>query len=204
MNLMPFQDQPFNGDTFICEEFLKLKEKYSIEVAVETGSCIYTTTKWLCENFKRVETVEINKTYADYGLHKIQEFHNCEAYIGVDSVNFIEKVLYDSLSEELRPCIFFLDAHWGEHCPLKDELLAISRLKLNRPPVIAIHDFKTYHPDVLGFDSYKGNDLSFDYIYEEVKMLEIAYGCDYFHYYNTPEKSTGAKRGIIYLTPQQF
>lgn len=204
MNLMPFQDEPFNGDTFICEEFLKLKEKYTIEVAVETGSCIYTTTKWLCENFKQVHTVEINQSYADYGKHKVESFDNCKRVVGMDSVQFIDTELSRIIKDEPRTCIFFLDAHWGENCPLKDELLGISRLMLPHPPVIAIHDFKTYHPDVLGFDNYKGNDLSFSYIYDEVKMLEIAYGCDYFHYYNTPEKSTGAKRGIIYLTPQQY
>ena len=43
--LMPFQDLPFNGDSFVCREFLKIKEQLGITVAVETGSCMYSTTE---------------------------------------------------------------------------------------------------------------------------------------------------------------
>lgn len=202
MNLMPFQDEPFNGDTFICEEFLKLKDQYKIDVAIETGSCIYTTTKWLCENFTEVLTVEINQSYANFGKHKIEPFENCKAIVGIDSVGFIATIVKNHLEQDPRNCIFFLDAHWGENCPLKDELRAISGLGLKEPPVIAIHDFKTHHEQLLGYDTYKGEALSFDYIYQEIKMLETAYGCCYYHYFNKPETSTGANRGIIYLIPK--
>ena len=58
--LMPFQDLPFNGDSFVCKEFLKIKEQLGITVAVETGSCMYSTTKWLGENFNRVHTTELS------------------------------------------------------------------------------------------------------------------------------------------------
>ena len=201
MNLMPFQDQPFNGDTYICDEFLKLKEKHNIFTAVETGSCMYSSTKWLCENFDEVYTVEINHEYANYGKHKILEFNNCFTKVGIDSVGYLSFVLGE-LIDKTKGSIFFLDAHWGENCPLKDEIKAIAGLRLEIAPVIAIHDFYTNHPEELGYDTYKSESLSFDYIQNEVRMLELAYGCNYNYYYNTPDKSIGAKRGIIYLTPK--
>jgi len=201
MNLMPFQDQPFNGDTYICDEFLKLKETFNIDTAIETGSCMYSTTKWLCNNFDEVYTVEINHEYANYGKHKISTFPNCFTSVGVDSVSFINHILSQHIYKT-NSTIFFLDAHWGENCPLKDEIKAIANINLQHPPIIAIHDFYTNHPEELGYDIYKGESLSISYIHDELKMLELAYGCSYHYYFNTPAKSTGAKRGIIYLTPK--
>lgn len=198
--LMPFQELPFNGDTFICDEFLSIKSRFNIDTAIETGSCMFTTTKWLCENFDFVWTVEINPEYAEYGEHKIAEFSNVCSFVGVDSVNFING-LKDQIKKD-QICIFFLDAHWGANCPLLDELKGIANLNLHHPPVIAIHDFYTNHPDELGYDVYNGNALSKDYIDNALKMLELSYGCTYYSYFNTPDRSTGAKRGIVYLTPK--
>ena len=35
--LMPYQTLPFNGDTFVEEEFLKLKERFNLSTAIEGG-----------------------------------------------------------------------------------------------------------------------------------------------------------------------
>lgn len=201
LNLMPFQELPFNGDNFICEEFLKLKIEYEIATAVETGSCLYSTTKWLCSNFDKVFTVEINPQYADYGKHKIQEYNNCSAFVSVDSVDFIKTILPEQI-DKTKGTIFFLDAHWGDVCPLLDELSAIADLGLEKPPVIAIHDFQTQSP-FLGFDTYRGQSFNYDWIENHIKKIESSYSCQYTFYYNTDEQSAGAKRGIIYLTPKQ-
>jgi hypothetical protein len=87
--LMPFQDKPFNGDTFICDEFLNLKDKFSITTAIETGSCVYSTTKWLGINFKKVFTVEVNQDFAVWGKNKIEDMPHVEAFIQ-DSVEFLK------------------------------------------------------------------------------------------------------------------
>jgi hypothetical protein len=201
LNLMPFQEEPFNGDHFICEEFINLRDKYGIDTAIETGSCMYSTTKWLSKNFNNVWTVEINPIYADYGKHKIQGKANVYANVGMTSIDFIYNNLTHNLLKKEK-CIFFLDAHWGENCPLLDELDGISNLGLENPPVISIHDFYTGDP-VLGFDTYQNQPFNYDYVKKAVEKLEQNYSCKYDFYYNTGEKTAGAKRGIIYLTPKK-
>lgn len=193
--LMPFQDQPFNGDTFICEEFLRLKNHYFITSAIETGSCLYSTTKWLGENFEKVYTAEINLEFANYGRHKIENMPNVSAIIS-DSVSFLY-LLRHKLQDER--CIFFLDAHWGHICPLKDELTAIAELRLTLPPIITIHDFKTNNPE-LGYDEYNGQPFEIDWILDEIGALNYYYNDNYTYHFNT--EAVGAKRGIIYLCPQ--
>lgn len=197
--LMPFQDLPFNGDTFVLKEFLNLKEAHKINVAVETGSCLFSTTKWLGENFEQVHTVEINAEYASHGFHKVADKSNVVCHIGKDSVEFIKNNLSFSNTDNV---IFFLDAHWGNFCPLLDELQAIAEIHLSgrlpNPPVIAIHDFYTGNEE-LGYDAYNGKRFDFDFIHGCIVKLELAFGFTYSHYYNT--EAGGAKRGLIYLFP---
>lgn len=194
VHLMPFQDEPFNGDTFICEEFLKLKEQFNITCAVETGSCLYSTTKWLGENFDQVYTVEIFEDFAKIGEHKVADMPNVHRAIG-DSIHWLP-VLSNKLENE--SCIFFLDAHWGNVCPLKDELKAIANLNLSVPPVIAIHDFYTGDPE-LGWDEYNGQPFTIAWIQDMIDLLNTNYKEEYQHFFNTEAK--GAKRGIIYIHP---
>lgn len=193
--LMPFQELPFNADRYICQEFIKLKEKYNLNVAVETGSCLYSTTKWLGENFDSVHTVELSQEYSNFGIHKVSNMPNVYPKIG-DSVTFLQ-----NLTNVLTPndkCIFFLDAHWGENCPLLQELEALTKFKTNLPPIIAIHDFYT-GDEKFGWDEYGGQRFDYEWIKPQVKELEKAHNCTYLHYYNT--EAENGMRGVIYLVP---
>lgn len=198
--LMPFQDQPFNGDTYICEKFLELKEQYDIKTVIETGTCFGVTTKWLAENFEFVFTVEINEEFANFARKRLAGMGNVISIVH-DSVLMLKHVnnLINPERQQTR-FIFFLDAHWGEHCPLLDEIEAISRIGLKQAPVIAIHDFYT-GSEQLGYDSYNGQPFTYDFIKPAVEQVEKVYGIQYVAEYNTIEKSAGAKRGIIYLHP---
>jgi len=192
--LMPFQDLSFNGDTFVNEEFLSLKEKYNIKYAIETGSCFYSTTEWLGENFDFVYTCEINYDFAKFGEHKILNKTNVTSVIG-DSVEFIK---FLRLPKEGR-ALFFLDAHWGDVCPLLDELTAISEKQTDTPPVIVIHDFYTGNEE-LGYDSYHAQPFTFEWIEPYINKIAENFGCEYTYYFN--EKAIGAKRGVIYIVPK--
>jgi len=199
ITLMPFQDFPFNADTFVCEEFLKLKEEFSLTTAVETGSCLFSTTKWLGENFEKVFTVEVNEEYAKHGRHKIAEMKNVVSKIN-DSIIFLKDVLYFDIKPQER-CIFFLDAHWGDMCPLLGELDAIKYIGTEQLPVIVIHDFKVPNEPNLGFDDIKGQAFDFDWIKSK---LDAIYGEGmYKYYYNSDATSTQIKRGVIYITPKK-
>lgn len=195
-NLMPFQDLPFNGDIYICEEFLNLKYKFNLTVAIETGSCLYSTSTWLAKHFNKVYTVEINYEFAKYGQYKLNSYNNI--YYKIDqSQIFLNNILKNEITCDDN-CIFFLDAHWGSHCPLLDELNEICNIKSKNPPIITIHDFKTDNIKH-GYDCYNGKNFDLNYIQHSIENIESKLNCKYSYYYNTI--STGANRGIIYLYP---
>ena len=195
-NLMPFQELPFNGDYYISDEFLNLKYKFNLNVAIETGSCLYSTTIWLAEHFNRVYTVEINYEFAKYGQHKLCLYNN--VYYKIDrSQIFLNDILKNKITYEDN-CIFFLDAHWNYNCPLLEELNEICNIKSKTPPIITIHDFKTDNLNH-GYDCYNEKCFDLNYIKTSIESIESKLQCKYSYYYNS--MSTGANRGIIYLYP---
>ena len=184
--------KPFNDDKYMAEEFIRLRDLYSIKNAVETGSCIFSTTRWLGENFEKVYTFEHNTGFYEENFYKISDMPNVKAF-NTRSVSGLSQII-DSLTE---PTIFYLDAHWEDDCPINEEIEVISRCKA--PHVIAIHDFKTNNPE-MGFDSFPalgGYDLDLNLIYNELEKI-YPYCIKFF--YN--KKAEGPKRGVIYILPQ--
>ena len=208
-NLMPFQELPFNGDKFIEDKFLELKERFHLTYAVETGTCLGSTTIFLADNFDHVYTIEVNPEFKKIAAERIDKELSFRKTLAIS--------MYLGKSEELLPLIiwsrrdrignntiFFLDAHWGDHCPLKDELKAIADAGIK--PVIAIHDFFVPGATTLGHDTARvpaangATDIQpFDLPWLE-SSFDAIYGKGKYGYeYNSDKESGGAKRGIIYV-----
>ena len=189
--LMPRQASPLNGDTFACEEFLKIRDNYNINTIVELGSCVFGSTKWFSKEFKNVITIEINEEFRNIGLERTKDCTNIESLLG----NTVE-LLPSCLEKCNDETIIFIDSHW-QTLPLFDELKIIKESGIK--PCIVVHDCLVPGQPNLGYDSYEGVDIS----YETMKpYLDAIYGKgDYHYYYNTDETSTEVKRGIIYIMP---
>jgi hypothetical protein len=188
----------FNGDHFIAGEFLRLRDKYKLTAAVETGSYEGDTTLWLARHFAKVATCELAP----------DKFSFCQDRFAREKLSVS---LYPGSSDKLLPAIiadlalghdtmFFLDAHTSGfvegYCPLIQELRAIATAKLR--PVIAIHDFQE-PTRTLGWDTYNGQDYTLEWI---APHLDVIYGAGrWSHYHNTPDRAAGARRGIVYVEP---
>ena len=89
--------------------------------------------------------------------------------------------------------LLYLDAHWFNSWPIIDELNQIAILGIK--PIIVIHDFFVPKCPNLGYDTYKGQKLDFQYIKPSIEKI---YGISgYKYYYNS--KAGGANRGVIYI-----
>lgn len=192
-NLMPFQDQPFNGDVFAINKVIHLKEKFGLTNCVETGTCFGSTTMALATIFDTVTTIENNRIYYYMAMNRLLKVRNIEFVKGDSS-----QVLLKHIEKMTDKTFIFLDAHWEKSCPLIDELIQIGNAKIR--PVIMIHDFKVPNEPELGYDSYNGIPFTFDYI---KKQIERIYGFNGYDVdYNSKEMAGGAMRGIIYITPK--
>ena len=188
--LMPFQEYPWNNDPHIAAEVLRLKEAHGLRTAFETGTCLGSTTYWLVENFDRVLSAEINEDFASIAGGRLGHLKNVMLFVR-PSVDILDM----RTTFETGPRFYFLDAHWGDHCPLLDELYAIAEVKVK--PCILIHDFQVPGTD-FGFDSMPdGRPFNLELIAPHLNRI---YGIGGY-IVNYPTKVAGAKRGWLSVEP---
>ena len=177
----------FEGDSYIGVELIKLKDKFGINICIETGTQYGATTQALSNIFERVVSIEANNEFLDIARERILNT-NVELIHG-KSEQALKYILHDN-------SLYYLDAHGCNvgGSPLKEELEIIASKKYKNVS-IAIHDFKVPDKD-FGYDAY-------DY---ELKMEEIEehlhsiYPAGFDYHYN--EVADGARRGIIYIYPK--
>ena len=180
----------YEGDEFIHTEIKKLVEKFAVDEIIETGSFKGATTKRLSE-LAYTRSCEIMPENFIDAVNFNEKNNRAEIFLQ-DSIEFLKSITPlpgDSV-------LFFLDAHWWDSCPLLAELDAIRDMRIS--PVIVIHDFKVPGRPDLGFDSYKGQCFTFDWIKPSIDAIYGPNGYD-FHYNS---QSEGAKRGVIYIYPK--
>ena len=87
---------------------------------------------------------------------------------------------------------FYLDAHWGEHLPLKEEIEVI--FTNWNAPVVMVDDFQVPGTDY-GYDDYgPGKVLNMSYL-EPIQHLQL----HAFFPAAEAKQETGAKRGCVVL-----
>jgi len=182
----------FEGDGILEAKIKSVIESYGVKTVIETGTFKGGTTAKFCQMAHLVITFENNLEYYKEASARLSKMDNLIMIRG-ESQRYLDHVLKDNILD-LGMCLFFLDAHWYDHCPLLDELNIIAENKLR--PVIVIHDFKVPGTD-LGFDTYKGKPLEWDYIKDHISKI---YGDKGFSYeYNS--EAEGARRGVIIISP---
>lgn len=197
--LMPFQEYPWNGDGYLAAEVLRLKEAHGLTCALETGTCLGSTTSWMVENFPfHIRSYEINPEYHAIAMARVPRAHIINHSTPMvdlcleSSATGFDMVDADGMGDRT---FVFLDAHWSNHCPLLDELEAIAYSKVK--PCIIIHDFQVPGTD-FGFDKMPdGRPFSLDLIRDHLGRI---YGEDGWKH-NYPTKVEGARRGWISIEP---
>lgn len=191
---MPFQWQPFNGDTFLESHFLNLKEKFNVKRIVELGTCLGSSTLWFCEHFEKVDTVEISPEYAKIANERFEHYKKNPTLYQMSSLDALPLIV-PTINE---PTIFFIDSHWGANNPLIEELRIISEhLPDKSNAILAIHDFKVPDNNELGYDVYPAQNIVYDWNWIEAAVNNIYGVGNYTIYYNS--EAVGAKRGCIFI-----
>lgn len=190
--LMPCQDAAFNGDFGICKEVIRLRDEHSLKTAIETGTCLGSTALWLSTVFEQVDTCEINVEYAAIANRRIHYLIKIMRAIGTIT---IEVCASSEMLARKTAGFYFLDAHWGDHCPLLDELNIIA--EQGTKPCILIHDFQVPGTD-FGYDSMPdGRPFNMELV---KPYLDRIYGEGNWKH-NYPKEVAGARRGWISIEP---
>lgn len=185
------KDYPFAGDIHLLFKIHNLIYQYDIKSVVETGTWMGRTAQLLSMMVNNIYTIEINEEYYNQASY-LDDYENIHRFLGDSSF-----VIGDILRYHAKdPILFFLDAHWGENWPLLDELKAISKYDLKNP-IVVIHDcYNPYVPD-MGYDSYGGQRLDYEYVEHYLGRIFRKP----LHYYN--KEATGEKRGVLFVMEEK-
>ncbi len=173
----------FHLKTIIDAEFLatvlSLKESLDLRNFFETGTYHGDTSLLMSRYFRNVYTCDIQ----DHP--KAIEFFIAPNinFACVDSREFLKK----NLPLVKQHSLFFLDAHWYEDWPIKEELRLI--FASCETPVVVIDDFDTRMG--VDTDSYQGRVLDLDLIREDIPT-------DYRFFYSG---RSYRNRGMLFLLP---
>jgi hypothetical protein len=183
--------EAFGRDPFIGAELFDLVLSWGVKTIVETGTYLGHSTLALASMGPLVFTIENDERLWSAAQYLDKE-DNVRRLRG-DSALMLE-VHFFSLK---APVLFYLDAHWGEHSPLLDELGVIA--KFRGPVIIAIHDFFNPEHAEYGYDTWDIGPYRLELI---APALDRIYGAGgWRHWYN--EQAAGLKRGIIYVEPER-
>lgn len=182
----------FNGDRRILSVISDLCARYDIERAVETGTHTGHTTRMLSELVSTVYTMDV----MDYPRVACANVHQ---FTGES-----EEVLPRILGGTFDNTLFYLDAHFPpQSTAVRSELQVIaqwmdSARQQSKSPaaVIAIHDFLV-PGSTLGYDTYNGRTLDWDFVSDLVIAI---YGANGYHRFCNSE-AEGARRGVLYVRP---
>ncbi|VAW80549.1 hypothetical protein MNBD_GAMMA15-2369 [hydrothermal vent metagenome] len=182
----------FNGQTFrtqIVSDLIKILPNDRI---IETGTYLGSSTLYFAEYFSGpVITVECMKEYFLFSKKRLRQHRKIDFNLS-DSITFLNR-LSESSENTSGSSLFYLDAHWHLHLPLKEEVNII--LNKFEDPVMLVDDFQVPDDPGYGYDDYgQGNALTLEYL-RPLSALNF----DIFFPAAESGKETGEKRGCVIL-----
>jgi len=186
----------FNGQAARIKLVQKIIEIWNPDAVIETGTFRGVTTKWLGEhNRVPIYTCESNRRFFLQSQQLLEHLANVHVEFR-DSREFLRKYAGTEISK--KKVLFYLDAHWNEELPLREEIQII--LSGFEFPLIIIDDFRVPFDEGYRYDDYGENKILSLEILEGLLSPDICVGFPL-----TPsEFETGAKRGSVLLAPKHL
>jgi hypothetical protein len=187
---------PLNGSLTRLTTFEELKRRCSFDAIVETGTYRGESTIFFAAAGCPVYSSELNPRYLGYAQTRLRSRSNVHFCLG-DSRQFLRRLIKDPAVSKDK-VFFYLDAHWHDDLPLREEVDLIFRHWAK--PVVMIDDFQVPDDSGYQFDDYGGeNKLSLEYLYPVTNLGFIAF----FPALPSSEE-VGGKRGWVVLASDGF
>ena len=140
---------PLNGQEGRQRAFLALLSALAPIAVIETGTFRGITTEWIATHYSGpIWTCEIEPRFYYQARKKLARFSSLSCDLR-DSRAFLREILPKIPS---GPALFYLDAHWKEDMPLKEEIELILEGRMSA--VIVVDDFQVPFDDGYGWDDY--------------------------------------------------
>jgi hypothetical protein len=187
---------PLNGSPGRLAAFDELRRRCPFDAIVETGTYRGESTSFFASAGCLVYSSEVNPRSLGYARARLWPRSNLRLCLD-DSRQFLRRLVQDSTVPKDR-VFFYLDAHWNEDLPLREEVDLIFR-HWSRP-VVMVDDFQVPDDSGYQFDDYgEGKKLSLEYL-DPVAHLGFI---PFFPAVPSSEE-VGLKRGWVILAGDGF
>ena len=184
---------PFNGQTFRRKIYQELLNVLRFDAIIECGTYRGTTTGYLHETSGvEIDTIEAEPRYFGFCRTRYAGNPKIRTHQG-DSRTVLKRLIQEPRLAGKRVFVY-LDAHWGEDLPLREELEILFTSPLQA--VALVDDFRVPGDDGYGFDNYgPGKTLEVDYL-TSVEHL----GLRRFFPALPSQDETGSRRGCLVIS----
>lgn len=187
---------PLNGSRARMAAFEELNGRCPFDAIIETGTFRGETTIFFAAAGCPVYSSEVNPRFLVYARMRLRSRPNVHFHLG-DSRQFLCRLIEDSSVPKDR-VFFYLDAHWEEDLPLREEVELIFRHWTR--PVVMVDDFQVPDDSGYQFDDYgEGKKLSLEYL-DPVSHL----GFTPFYLTLPSSEEGGPKRGWVVLAGDEY
>jgi hypothetical protein len=186
---------PFNGQKYRLRIFFDLLYQFPLRAIVETGTFRGTTTALFGATGLPVYSSEIHPRSFAYSRMRFFFQSGLVHLYQADSRSFL-RGLGEDPSVPKDDVFFFLDAHWGDDLPLREELEIIFRTWA--APLVMIDDFRV-SGTAYAYDSY-GPDKTLDLGY--IAPVVTDHNLATFFPAAAPSDETGLRRGSVVVCNQ--
>jgi predicted O-methyltransferase YrrM len=186
---------PMNGQTARLEIVRELLEYCQVRRIIETGTYRGTTTEWFASFNIPVTSIETMARFAEFARFRLRGSPHVDVRIG-NSVDHLAKIVAEG--KGMADCtLFYLDAHWYDYLPLRDEYDLI--FGNYSSPIIVVDDFQVPGDPGYGYDDYgQGMSLTLDYLLKGRKELPFV-----FFPVTKSQWESGLKRGCVVITQNE-
>jgi len=134
----------FSGCEYSTKLIIKILLSFKVKLFIETGTYLGNTTEFIAKKFSdiKISTIEVNEKYYNNSLIKLSKYPNITCIKG-DSSKILKEIDIDHNLTKL----YYLDAHWYDHNPIRDELKTIFESSRGNE-IIIIDDFKVPNRDL--------------------------------------------------------
>jgi hypothetical protein len=182
-----------NGQRVRQSIFHRILTEIAIGQIIETGTFRGTTTEYFAKAGIPIHSIEVSGKFWQYSKLRLRSLDNVTLYHG-SSISQLPEICRRLTTLE-SPTFVYLDAHWNDYLPLRDEIEILSELLPKS--VIMIDDFEVPEDRGYRFDDYgAGNRISLEYL-RGAKIASPLF--TYFPALSANEE-TGEKRGMCVAT----
>ena len=182
-----------NGMTSRLEATRQIIFAANIERIVETGTFRGTTTEWFAQFGLPVESVEIAPRHHAFSVARLSKFKNVEIVLD-SSIAFLKSRIVRGRVAPDAPQLFYLDAHWKNHFPLREELELIFNYYTNA--IVLVDDFNVADDPDYAYDNYGPDKAA---TLEYVKASNVP-SLAVFYPSTSAKQETGARCGWVVLS----